>query len=259
MPQSALVCYWSRARLSLVAERYNVMARNGFVPVETQGQDIERDDDASMDGDIFDSADDIFDGENEDDSDGEGVFADNASVFSSSRSASVDHSNALTTREMEARRYEDAKPPKVLPSARKVYDARAGFKGKPKVKHILVAKFNDQGRPVVAHFAGNKQLEPFRAPTQKEHDALRTKGRLVQGGVGQVAPDGSIAPAASGSAFPWKKVLVGSGAAVVAGGLAWYFWKKRKNAADTVVEQVAESAGVLGAAADEQADDESED
>lgn len=257
MPPLDLVCYWSQARLSRVAERYNVMARNGFVPVESQGQDIERDDDASMDGDIFDSADDIFDGENEDDSDGEGVFADNTSVFSSSRSASVDHSNALTTREMEARRYEDAKPPKVLPAARKVYDARAGFKDKPKVKRILVAKFDDQGRPVVAHFAGNKQLEPFRTPTQKEHEALRTKGRLVKGGVGQVAPDGSVAPAASGSTFPWKKVLVGSGAVVAAGGLAWYFWKKRKNAADTVVEQVAESTAVFGGAADH--DDESED
>lgn len=234
------------------------MARNGFVPVESQGQDIERDDDASMDGDIFDSADDIFDGENEDDVDGEGVFSDNPSVFSSSRSPSVDHSNALTTREMEDRRYEDAKPPKVLPAARKVYDARAGFKDKPKVKRILVAKFDDQGRPIVAHFAGNKQLEPFRVPTPKEHEALRTKGRLVKGGVGEVAADGSIA-SPTGSAFPWKKVLVGSGAAVVAGGLAWYFWKKRKNAANAIVEQVDESAVALGGHTDEQADDESED
>lgn len=232
------------------------MARNGFVPVETQGPDVERDDDTSMDGDIFDSADDIFDGENENDVDGEGIFADNTSVFSSSRSSSVDHSNAITTREMDARRHEDAKPPRSLPAARKVYNARAGFKDKPSVKRILVAKFDDQGRPIVAYFAGDKQLEPFRTPTAAEYEALRTKGKLVKGGIGQVAPDGSVA---SGSAFPWKKVLVGGGAVVAAGGLAWYFWKKRKNAAATVVEQVNESAAVLGEDADDQDDDESED
>lgn len=231
------------------------MARNGFVPVETQGQDIERDaDDVSMDGDIFDSADDIFDGENEEDSDGEGIFADNTSVFSSARTPSEDHSNAITTREMDARRYEDAKPPRALPAARKVYDARAGIKGPPQPKRILVAKFDNEGRPLVAHYAGNKQLEPYRQPTPKEYETLRTKGKLVKGGIGQVAPDGSVKPAPppASPGLPWTKILVGGGAAVVAGGLAWYFWKKRKNALETaVVENVPESTSAF--------DDESED
>lgn len=208
-----------------------------FVPVETQGQDEERDDDLSFDDDgIFDSDDgDLFDGG----SDAEGVFSDQTSVFSTPRDPSADHSNALTTREMEARRYEDAKPPRQLPAARAVYNKRAGFKSPPKPKRVLVAKFDDQGRPLVAHFANGRQLEPFRVPTPQEFHSLKTKGKIVKGGIGEAAPAG----------LPWKKILIGGGAVVAAGGLAWYLWQKRKQAkqdvSSTVVEQVPESAAAL--------------
>jgi len=228
------------------------MARNnGFVPVETQGQDVERDDDLLADDDgIFDSSDDLFDGQNDNDTDGEGNFADNTSIFSTSRDSSVDHSNAITTREMDARRHEDAKPHESMKVARAVYDDRAGFKpSAKKQKRVLVAKFDAQGRPLVAHFADGKQLEGFRVPTEREFHALKTKGKIVQGGVGE-AP---AAPVESG--IPWKKLLLAGGVAA-AGGAAWYFWKKRKNAAEPVVDNVRESAG---ADEDDYDDQDSED
>ena len=222
------------------------MARNnGFVPVETQGQDVERDDDLLADDDgIFDSADDLFDGREDNDTDSEGVFADNTSIFSTSRDSSVDHSNAITTREMDARRHEDAKPHESMKIARAVYNDRAGFKAAPKAKkqkRVLVAKFDEQGRPLVAQFADGKQLEGFRVPTPSEFHALKTKGKIVQGGVGE-AP----AAAAEGS-IPWKKILLAGGVAV-AGGAAWYFWKKRKNP-EPVVDNIRESG------ADDEGDD----
>lgn len=211
-------------------------ARSEFVPVETQGQDEERDDDLSFDDDgIFDSDGDLFDGG----TDAEGVFSDQTSVFSTPRDASADHSNALTTREMEARRYEDAKPSRQLPAARAVYNQRAGFKPRPQAKRALVAKFDDQGRPLVACFQNGKQLEPFRAPTPAEFHALKTKGKIVKGGIGQTV---------TGSAIPWGKVAA-VGGVVVAGGVAWYLWRKRKNAAaaddaNAVVEEVPESTAL---------------
>lgn len=208
------------------------MARSGFVPVETQGQDVERDDDltASDDG-IFDSSDDLFEERDEADTDGEGIFADKTSIYSRPGDPAEDHSNAITTREMDARRYEDAKPHESLKVARKVYNMRAGFKQAPKQKRILVAKFDDQGRPLVAHFVGGKQAEPFRMPTEREFNSLKTKGKIVKGGVGETP-----APAAD-TGLPWKKILI-AGGVVVAGGAAWYFWKKRRN--PEVVEAVHE-------------------
>ena len=69
-------------------------------------------------------------------------------------------------------------------------------------------------------------------PTEKEFQALKTKGKIVSGGVGEVpAPAGSI---------PWKKILLVGGIAAAAGGAAWYFWKKRKNATE-VVDSIRES------------------
>jgi len=204
------------------------MARNGFVPVETQGPDVERDDDLLGDDDgIFDSADDLFSDENASDANGEGTFADATSVFSTPRDPSEDHSNALTTREMDARRYEDAKPHESMKAARQVYNKRAGFKQAP--KRTLVAKFDEQGRPLVACFAGGKQIEPFRMPTEREFHALKTKGKIVRGGIGQ-------APAATTSSIPWTKLLL-VGAAVAGG--AWYFWKRKKRV--EVVEGVSEA------------------
>lgn len=210
-------------------------SRSDFVPVETQGQDEERDDDLSeLDDGIFDSDADIFDGG----TDAEGVFADRTSVFSTPRDATVDHSNALTTREMEDRRYEDGKPPRQLPAAREVYNKRAGFKGRPQGKRALVAKFDDQGRPLVAYFQNGRQLEPFRVPTPAEFHTLKTKGKIVKGGIGQVNS------AEKPSGLPWGKIAV-AGGVVAAGGLAWYLWRKRKNAdANTVVQQVPESAAL---------------
>jgi len=221
------------------------MARNNsFVPVETQGQDVERDDDLIGDDDgIFDSSDDLFAGNEEHDEEREGVFADRDSVFSTSRDPSMDHTNALTTREMTARRYEDAKPHESMKAARQVYNARAGFK-KPEGKRLLVAKFDEQGRPHVAHHVDGKQVEAFRVPTEKEFQALKTKGKIVSGGVGE-------APAPAGS-IPWKKILIVGGVAA-AGGAAWYFWKKRRNGAE-VVDSVHESASFA-----DDSDDESED
>lgn len=223
------------------------MARNNsFVPVETQGQDVERDDDLIGDDDgIFDSSDDLFAGNEEHDEEREGVFADRDSVFSTSRDPSMDHNNALTTREMTARRYEDAKPHESMKAARQVYNARAGFK-KPEGKRLLVAKFDEQGRPHVAHHVDGKQAEAFRVPTEKEFQALKTKGKIVSGGVGE-------APAPAGS-IPWKKILIVGGVAA-AGGAAWYFWKKRRNGAE-VVDSVHESASFTDEADDS---DESED
>jgi LPXTG-motif cell wall-anchored protein len=221
------------------------MARNNsFVPVETQGQDVERDDDLIGDDDgIFDSSDDLFAGNEEHDEEREGVFADRDSVFSTSRDPSMDHTNALTTREMTARRYEDAKPHESMKAARQVYNARAGFK-KPEGKRLLVAKFDEQGRPHVAHHVDGKQVEAFRVPTEKEFQALKSKGKIVSGGVGE-------APAPAGS-IPWKKILIVGGVAA-AGGAAWYFWKKRRNGAE-VVDSVHESASFA-----DDSDDESED
>ena len=207
------------------------MARNNsFVPVETQGQDVERDDDLIGDDDgVFDSSDDLFAGNEEQDEEREGVFADRDSVFSTSRSPSMDHTNALTTREMTARRYEDAKPHESMKAARQVYNDRAGFR---QGKRLLVAKFDEQGRPHVAHHVDGKQVEAFRVPTEKEFQALKTKGKIVSGGVGEVpAPAGNI---------PWKKILLVGGIAAAAGGAAWYFWKKRKNATE-VVDSIRES------------------
>jgi hypothetical protein len=202
------------------------MAGNGFVSVETQGRDEERDEDfTSMDDGNFDDTDGIFDGG----TDAEGVFADQTSVFSTPRAPSADHSNALTTREMEARRYEDAKPSRQLPVARAVYNKRAGFKPQP--KRVLVAQFDAQGRPAVARFAGGQQLESFRPPTLAEFHSLKNNGRIVKGGIGQAPTPG----------LPWKKIAVG-GSVLAVGGLAWYFWKKRKqDQANTVVQQVPES------------------
>lgn len=223
------------------------MARNGFVPVETQGPDVERDDDLLGDDDgIFDSADDLFSDENASDVDGEGTFTDATSVFSTPRDPSEDHSNALTTREMDARRYEDAKPHESMKVARQVYNKRAGFKSAPKQKRTLVAKFDDQGRPLVACFADGKQLEPFRVPTEREFHALKTKGKIVKGGIGEAA-------SASSSGIPWTKLLLVGGAAV-AGGAAWYFWKRKKRA--EVVEGVSEAFGDDG---DDDGDDGDED
>lgn len=222
------------------------MARNGFVPVETQGPDVERDDDLLGDDDgIFDSADDLFSDENASDVDGEGTFADATSVFSTPRDPSEDHSNALTTREMDARRYEDAKPHESMKVARQVYNKRAGFKQAP--KRTLVAKFDEQGRPLVACFAGGKQLEPFRMPTEREFHALKTKGKIVKGGIGQ-------APTTTTSSIPWTKLLLVGGAAV-AGGAAWYFWKRKKRA--EVVESVKEAP--VDESDDDGEEDESED
>ena len=220
------------------------MARNNsFVPVETQGQDVERDDDLIGDDDgIFDTSDDLFAGDEEQDEEREGVFADRDSVFSTSRDPSTDHTNALTTREMTARRYEDAKPHESMKAARQVYNDRAGFKPG---KRLLVAKFDEQGRPHVAHHVDGKQVEAFRVPTEKEFQALKTKGKIVSGGVGE-AP----APAPAGG-IPWKKILLAGGVAA-AGGAAWYFWKKRKNGAE-VVDSIRESEVF------DSQDDESED
>jgi hypothetical protein len=214
------------------------MARNNsFVPVESQGQDIESDEDldAGDDG-IFDDEDSIFD----DGGSGEGSFADQTSTFSTPADPRADHSNALTTREMEARRYEDPKPPQSMPVARQVYNMRSGFK---QPKRALVARFDDQGRPLVAYYVNGKQTETFRLPTPEELQTLQTKGRIVKGGIGQVPSEGG--------GLPWKKIAV-AGAAVAAAGAAYYFWKKRKtDDANTTVETVGEI--------DDSTDDEQED
>lgn len=214
------------------------MARNGFVPVESQGQDVERDDDLLADDDgIFDSSDDIFEERDETDTDGEGVFTDKTSIFSRAGDPAEDHSNAITTREMEKRRYEDGKPHESMKVAREVYNLRAGFKQPPKQKRVLVAKFDDQGRPLVAHFVGGKPVEAFRVPTEREFISLKTKGKIVKGGIGETAAP----PAESG--IPWKKILI-AGGVVAAGGAAWYFWKKRRN--PEIVEAVHEHPGMSG-------------
>jgi hypothetical protein len=196
------------------------MTRSHFAPVETQGPDIERDEDLDVEDDgVFDDG--LFD-----DGEQEGVFEDRTSIFSTPSDPPADHHNALTTREMEARRYEDPKPPQQMTAARKVYNDRAGF---AQPKRNLVAKFDAQGRPFVAYFVNGKQTEAFRVPTLEEVKLLQTKGKLVSGGIGSTE---------ASSGIPWKKILIGAVAVVAAGG-AYYIWKKRKQDTDsTTVDHV---------------------
>lgn len=162
---------------------------------------------------LFDEADDIFE-DDEADEEQEGIFRDKTSIFSSPHSRPEDHHNPLITKEQEVRQWETPKkhapvPPPVM------IDTRTG------AKRQLVAKFDAAGQPLVAKHVGGKQTEPFRRPTRDEHEKLRTKGRLVKGGVG-AAP----APAAPAPGMDWKKIAMWAGGLAAAGYGGWWLWKQ---------------------------------
>lgn len=93
----------------------------------------------------------------------------------------------------------------------------------------LVAQFNDAGQPWVAVFAGKRQLEEWRQPTDAELAKLRAKGKLVRGGIieAQAQPTvGADAPAPGMS--KGMKVAIGVGVVLVAG-VGWWYYRKVKD------------------------------
>jgi len=172
-------------------------------------------------GSVFDDDSSIFE-ENEDDEDQEGSFRDKQSSFDTAHNAPEDHRNPLTTRLQEEEQWETP------------HDKA------PVISKQLVVRFDANSRPFVAKHENGKAIERYRPPTQAEHEKIRTKAKLVRGGVGEVTPAAAVSsPGLFG--VPWTKLaLYGGGAAVVGLG-GWWLWKnhKRKNGdADADVDVV---------------------
>lgn len=197
----------------------------------------EEDDDDSFadddeDGGSFADNDDIFDAGIEDDTEGnEGSFREKAHVFATPRTAPEPHSNRLTTQAAEDAQYETPKPT-ALEAAKK--------------DGVLVAKWmsNNPGDFRVAWSINNKLVEAWRAPTQREFELFKEKGRWLKGGLKQSqspAATGKVAgvDAADTQTF-WqkhkKKILgIGAALAVVGGGYVAYkkWWAEDGDVEDT--------------------------
>lgn len=179
----------------------------------------ERDDDLDdHDSDtLFDEGDDIF-SEDEDDEDQEGVFRDKTSIFSSPHSKPEDHHNPLISKEQERQQWETPKPHRALPGPATIEQAE-------RAKKQLVAKFDQNGQPFVARHVNGKAVEQWRRPTQKEHEALRTRGRLVKGGIGAATASAMVVPPPP-PGTDWKKVAMWAGGLAAAGYGSWWLWNK---------------------------------
>lgn len=184
--------------------------------VATPPNVAERDSDELFDADgIFDEDGDIFDDDGDFDVEGEGVFADRPSIFSTPATPSEDHRNPITTTQQEMVRYEEPTEKQAI----------------VRQKMQLVAQFDRNGIPWVAKHVGGKPVERFRAPTPEEFQKLRNQGRIVKGGIGEV-PMKDVTPTAQQKSFlarlPWKWLVL-TGAIGAGGFVAYRAYKKRQH------------------------------
>lgn len=188
----------------------------GSVVSARDERDPDMDDDDYDADSLFDEGDDVF-SDDEDDEDQEGVFRDKTSIFSSAHSKPEDHHNPLISKEQERQQWESPKAPRALPGPANIEQA----------KKQLVARFDQQGQPMVARHVNGKAVEQWRRPSKEEHEALRTRGRLVKGGIGEAAAPMTamiVPPAAPG--MDWKKMAMWAGGLAVAGYGGWVLWNK---------------------------------
>jgi hypothetical protein len=169
-----------------------------------------------------------------DDSDTEGVFEDEESIFDDE--GSVDHANPVTTRAQET-----------------MVSALPGTPA-PAPARQLVAVFGADGSPKVAYAIDGQPQEQFRAPSQQELVMLKERGRLVQGSVENTAPAAVGAVAPSGSFLTRNASLLGGLAAVAVGARVYFYQKKKREKArpmeelDVFSEDFTEDAGARSVA-----------
>ena len=94
----------------------------------------------------------------------------------------------------------------------------------------LLAVWDNKGRPMVARAVNGNPVEGYRPPTQEEWELLKNNGRMVRGGIGDVA-----APPAANT---MKKLLLGGLALAALGGGLYYYVKKREDSMDDNVDEL---------------------
>lgn len=144
---------------------------------------------------------------------GEGIFADNANIFTRRR---VNHQNPVETVAQE-------RVVEMIPGT---------AKANPPGAAQLLAVWDNAGRPWVARGVDGNPVEPWRKPTQAEWNYLKTNGSIVRGGLA-AAPTTS-APGMSLAA----KALIAGVALIAAGGAAYYYVKKREDSMEEDVDEL---------------------
>jgi len=178
-------------------------------------------DDADLDGEdggSFADNDNVFTNGGPDDPDegAEGVFREDASVFSTPQSRPEPHQNRLTNQAEEDAQYQVPKPTALQ---------------RAKQEGTLVAKWNSKNPAdfSVAWTVDGKRVEAWRAPTRGEFEKFKQRGRWLKGGVKQGVGDVATADASVDAQTFWQKnkTKIIGGVAIVGGGLGlWWLWKK---------------------------------
>jgi len=120
--------------------------------------------------------------------------------------------------------------PRVVTNAQEIApEMLPGYTPTPVVQ--LLAVWDNKGRPMVARSVNGNLVEAYRPPTSEEWELLKSSGRMVRGGIGDVA-----APAPGGASM--KKLLIGGLALAAIGGGLYYYVKKREDSMEEDVDEL---------------------
>lgn len=168
------------------------------------------------------------------DSQPEGIFTDNESLFHGHDPSSGDDPRHVDHMDREVTRGQELSPERAIGPQGQSPAALAA------PTQQLVAHFDVNGQPIVAYTEGGNRIEEWRRPTEEEWNFLRERGQIVRGGltsgVASGAPNGAFGLGATTPSTmtpgKWTAAVI-AGLAVLAGG--YYAYTKYKE--DEVEEE----------------------